>query len=114
MKLLIVEDEPLIARDLLEILEEFSTEIKIVHTYNQAVSSFSQHHFDFCFCDVNLNGEKSGIDVAIEVKERYPNIQLIYITSYIDSDTIKNIGKTQPINLISKPYTPDQVKASFI
>lgn len=112
MTVLILEDDAIISRDLMEILSSLVETIHIANSYKEACDILSSNTVDLCLCDINLNEEKSGIDFAKEAHEQQPSVQLIYITAHTDENTIKKMVSTSPLNYVVKPYTPQQILAS--
>ncbi len=108
-KVLVVEDEPLIAEDLAMQLRELGlTDIKIALTYDDAVQIVSEEKFGLILLDINLGGEKDGIDLASFINEQCPS-PLIFITSYYDSDTIERAKKVNPAAYILKPFNKQDI-----
>jgi DNA-binding LytR/AlgR family response regulator len=106
MNLLIVEDELLIAEMLKEMLLDLGhTIIAIAKNYDAAATVLSQNkNIDLCFLDINLKSEKSGIDVAILINEKY-KIPFCFLTSYSDKVTIANALEYKPQAYLIKPFT---------
>ena len=106
---LIVEDEPLIADDLLFHLEDIGIqEVEIALKYEKALEKIQQRSFDLALLDVNLSGTKDGIDLANFIQRQQP-IPFIFITSYYDQETINRAKKTNPLAYILKPFDKREV-----
>jgi DNA-binding LytR/AlgR family response regulator len=105
IRLLIVEDDLLIAQDLKEILEEVQyNEVLKARNYNQAVDVLQTQNIDFVLLDINLNDSLSGIDLANYINQHF-QIPFIYITSYSDAATISSVKQTKPAGFLLKPYS---------
>lgn len=112
-KILIVDDEVLIAQDLKEILEEVGYDnIFKAKNYNQAIEILNSTHLDLVLLDINLNDTKSGIDVANFITQNFQT-PFIFITSYSDSATISSVKHTHPSGFLLKPYSKNQLLASI-
>ena len=112
LKILIVEDELLIAEMLKEMLLELGHDVvSIAKDYDEALESFNSN-LDLVFLDVNLNSHKNGIDLGKEIKENY-NLPFIYLTSYSDPTTIKNAAATNPDSYLIKPFTKENIYATI-
>lgn len=106
---LIVEDEPLIADDLLFHLEDMGIEnIEVSLKYDDARKQLLKHDFDLALLDVNLSGEKDGIDLAGFIN-RQCKIPFMFVTSYYDQDTIVRAKKTDPLGYILKPFDKNDI-----
>ncbi len=106
---LIVEDEPLIADDLLFHLEDIGIEdIEVALRYDQALEKVQQKQFDLALLDVNLSGSRDGIDLANFIKNQQ-SLPFIFVTSYYDQDTLTRAKKTNPLAYILKPFDKREV-----
>ncbi|WP_395058837.1 response regulator transcription factor [Flavobacterium sp.] len=111
-KILVVEDESLIALDIKKILEregyEVITNIKTVET---AIEAIEEHNPILVLIDINLNQLTDGIDLGnyLLVKDTIP---YIYITSYSNKMTLDRAQETRPHGYIVKPFRPDSIIAS--
>ncbi|WP_055412144.1 response regulator [Nonlabens sp. YIK11] len=102
-RILIVEDELMIAGNLERILSKGGYQVSaIAIDYEQAERQLKTHVFDLALLDVSLSGKKSGVDVAKLINQEY-GIPFMYITSYTDPKTIAELKSTQPAGYISKP-----------
>ncbi len=111
--ILIVEDEILIAQDLLEILEEVGyQQVYRVSNYNKAIEILNGKSIDLVFLDINLNDSSSGIDLAHYIN-KHQQIPFIYITSYSDAATIADVKQTMPAGFLLKPYSKDLLLATI-
>ncbi|WOK06923.1 response regulator [Imperialibacter roseus] len=111
-KVLIVEDEPLIADDLSFHLQDLGvSEIKISLKYEDALKKLTEHQFDLVLLDVNLSGEKDGIDVARFINRTNPT-PFIFITSYYDADTLNRAKEVAPVAYILKPFNQQDIQVN--
>lgn len=103
-KILIVEDDYIIALDLKEILEELDYEvIGIVATADDMVEKVKKHEPDLVLLDISLKGEKTGIDAANKVRET-SNVPILYVTAYTEKNLSKDVSGTEPYLYLIKPY----------
>lgn len=102
-KVLIVEDEFLIAWDIKELLEELDFRVHIVKDYLSAINYISNNKPDLVIIDVYLGTGNSGIELGKQLFDFY-NIPFIYLTSYNDAKTIEEIINTRPYGFITKPF----------
>lgn len=104
LKILIVEDEVLIAKHIEDTLEssDFAT-IGIAHDSETALDIINNRDPDFLILDINIDGQKDGIEIAEIVKEKY-NIPFIFLTALSDVNTLERAKKTNPCGYIVKPF----------
>jgi DNA-binding NarL/FixJ family response regulator len=110
-KILIVEDEPLIAEDIsyhLSLAEY--TDTSVVYTYLEAINFLNNQEFDFIFLDYNLGTSKNGADLAREINLNF-HLPFAFITSYADKDSIQQIKVLHPVGYIVKPFNGKDIVA---
>lgn len=108
-RILIVEDELLIAKTISVILEKEGYEtIYGVTNYNDAIFEITNHKFDLVLIDIQLKGILDGVDLGNNLLTKN-TIPFIYITSNADSITINRVKETRPHGYIVKPFKPIDV-----
>lgn len=104
-KILIVEDEVMIAEDISEYIQEMGHHvIGIAYDSEMALDYVAIHQPDLILLDITIDGSKNGIEVAEIIKEKYA-LPFIYITSHSDSHTLEGVKKTMPYGFIVKPFS---------
>ena len=112
-KILIVEDERIIALDLQRRLENFGYIITtIVSNGKNAIESVESDPPDIILMDIMLSGDIDGIDTAEIVKERY-EIPVIFLTAYSDEQTLERAKQVEPIGYILKPFKEKELHTSI-
>ena len=105
-KILIVEDEALIAMHIKSILEEIDYEITDnVGSVEAAIEAIKKETPNLVLLDINLNKAKDGVDLGHYLLEK-GNIPFIYLTSYADKITLDRVNETRPDGYIIKPFKP--------
>lgn len=114
IKILIVEDELIIAEDIKSILQKQGYHvIGIAMDYNEALRILNQKEKpDLVLLDVNLNDNKNGIDLAYYINEHY-KIPFIFATSYSDSQTLEKAKETNPVSYLVKPFKKEQLLSTI-
>lgn len=109
VKILIVEDELIIAEDVKNMLTYMEYDvIDVAMDYDEAITILKDKKPDLILLDVNLNSHKDGIDLAELINEKY-KIPFIFTTSYSDSLTLNRAKNTHPINYLVKPFKKEQL-----
>ena len=104
IRVLIVEDEPLIAEDIAQGLKKNEFLISaVVYSKEDAIEQLNINLPDMVLLDINLSGEMSGIEIAEKINRVY-NIPFIFITSYSDKQTLEKAKFTEPSGYIVKPF----------
>lgn len=104
IKVLIVEDEILVAEDISSELEDNGFIITgIAISFDECIKSIENETPNIVLLDINIKGNKDGIETARVINEKY-NIPIIFLTANSDSATVKMALETIPSAFISKPY----------
>lgn len=104
IRILIVEDEPIIAADIESSLLRQDYEIAgIAYSSTQALDMLVTRFPDLVLLDISIKGDKDGIDIARIIKEKY-HIPFIFLTSYSDRSTLERAKPTMPFGYIVKPF----------
>lgn len=103
-RVLIVEDEPLIAYDLIsEIEADGHVVVAQCTTGREAISLSETHKPDVIVMDIGLLGDKNGIEAAREIQERF-GIGCIFVSATLDRVDPAVWAEIKPLALIRKPY----------
>jgi len=106
---LIIEDEPMIALDLENIIESLGHSVtSIERTYKDAVRAASEKPPGLVLADIQLADGSSGIDAVNEVLKSY-EVPVIFITAY--PERLLTGERPEPTFLVPKPYQQEDVKA---
>ncbi|MDO9576816.1 MAG: response regulator [Candidatus Cloacimonadales bacterium] len=112
-RILITEDERLIAEDLKQTLQAFGHEIvAIVSTGEKAVEKAKELNPDIIFMDIKLEGELSGIEAAKEIRGAIKTA-IIFCTAYSDDLTLLQLSTLSPEGYIAKPFRESEILNSI-
>ncbi len=112
-RLLIVEDEHLIAYDLRESLERFGYEVvAVTDTGIDAVRHAEQLRPDLVLMDIRLPGEIDGITASEQIQTRL-HIPVVYLTANADQVTLERVAASRPYGYMMKPFN-DRILATTI
>ena len=110
-RVLIIEDEPIIAMDLENLVGDLGHRITgIARTRDEAVKLGSADKPDLILADIRLADNSSGIDAVNDLLGQFGNLPVIFITAY--PERLLTGERPEPAFLISKPYKEDQVKSA--
>ena len=113
LKIGIVEDELVIARTILNTLNELGySHCGPAINYTEAIEMLEQDKPDLLLLDIQLSGKKDGIDVAEKLNELHP-IPFIFLTANSDGETIDRAKKVRPHAYIVKPFTKEELFAAI-
>ncbi len=112
IRILIVEDEPLIAEDLSAMLHELGHQVcGKVHDARNALAMAKRERPDLVLLDIRLNDVLDGVDVAMQLDEE--RIPYLYVTSHTDPATMVRISTTKPQGFIRKPFDEDDLRTQI-
>jgi len=109
-RVLIIEDETLIAIDLSDIVSKLGHEVvATADTASKAIAAAAQHQPDLVLADIQLADGSSGIDAVNEILHRV-SVPVIFITAF--PDRLLTGERPEPTFLITKPYLEETVQAA--
>ena len=109
-RVLIIEDEPIIAMDLENLVTELGHKVvATAATKDEAVSKAKSERPGLVLADINLGEGGSGIDAVNEILSSF-DIPVIFITAY--PEKLLTGERPEPTYLIAKPFLPETVQAT--
>lgn len=113
-KILIVEDEVLIAEDLSDLLRSFGiSEIDMAHDKPTALNKIEVFQPDLILLDIRMESELTGIQIAEIINTQYKK-PFIFITAHSDMQMLQTILKTIPAGYITKPIKKADLYANVL
>lgn len=111
MRILIIEDEIIIARFMeLQLKSHFECEVHIAISATEAALEMEAFYPHLLLCDINLNDDRNGIQLITQLQKEYL-FEVIFITSYQSRSMIEEAALTKPANYILKPVDEAQLFA---
>ncbi len=102
-RILIVEDEILLAKDLSMSLKNLGYSVTgRVSSSEDAIRKVEESKPDLILMDIKLEGDADGIEAAGEICSRY-DIPVVYLTGFAEKDVLDRAKKTEPYGYLSKP-----------
>ncbi len=112
-RILIVEDELIVAEDLKMTLNSLGYEVVGVSgTGEHAIELAAEKKPDIILMDIMLAGEMDGITTAAKIRSLY-DIPVIYVTAYADENLIARAKLTEPFGYIVKPFNEREVHSNI-
>jgi CheY-like chemotaxis protein len=103
-KILIVEDETLVAQDIGQQLRELNYDpVAETRMGEEAIRLTEQLRPDLVLMDIQLAGEMDGITAAQIVRERF-SIPVVFLTALAGDSIINQAKVTEPFGYIIKPF----------
>jgi PAS domain S-box-containing protein len=112
-KILIVEDENIVAWDLKETLEKLGhSVVDLVVSGIEAVGAAAKTRPDLVLMDIRLVGAMDGIAAGGEIYHQF-NIPIVYLTAHADELTLARATKTDPFGYIIKPFQSRSLQSTI-
>ncbi len=103
-RILIVEDEGIIAKDIQNTLNRSGySVIGIASSGEEAIKKAMEIHPDIVLMDIVLEGAMDGVEAAEYIRD-YFDIPVVYLTAYSDDTTLQRAKITEPFGYILKPF----------
>ena len=112
-RVLIVEDEILVAWDLRTMLEEFGYEVcGMATTAEEAVALAESAAPDAILMDIRLRGARDGISAAIEIREN-SEVAILFVSAHVDSRARELAAPARPAGFVGKPYSAEELREAL-
>ena len=106
-RIMIVEDEPLVAFDNETMLADAGYDVvATVDRYADAVAALDRESVDLILTDIGLTGERTGVDLACEARKR--GIPVLFVTGHVPDNAAE-----LAVGCLTKPYTGRTLKMAL-
>src|SRR5687767_9217328 len=113
INILIVEDEFITQKTIKEALNELGYSISgDAMDAEEALNILDKKTTDLAILDIQIQGDKDGIWIAKEIKEKY-KIPFIFLTANADKNTVKRASETEPNGYLIKPFDKQDIFAAI-
>jgi PAS domain S-box-containing protein len=112
-KILIVENEQIVALDIARNLKSFGYEIAgMATTGENALKLTSEENPDLILMDIKIDGGMDGIQTVKKIQSEH-NIPIIYLSAYSDEKTLERAKLTEPHGFLLKPFERKELRATI-
>lgn len=114
ISILIVEDEPIIAKDLAYTLKDLGYEVSgICSRHKEVLTHLGQYQSDLTICDIHLEGDDwDGVRIAQEIRQ-IQDQPIIFLTAMADAATINRAAAVGPDAYLVKPFEERSLYAAI-
>jgi CheY-like chemotaxis protein len=113
LRILLVEDERLIAADLrLRLRQMGHTVVGTVASGEEAVAHAHRLQPDLVLMDIRLRGRMDGVDAAERIRAQF-DMPVVFMSAYTTVDTLTRVWRTQPAGYLSKPFFESQLRQAL-
>jgi PAS domain S-box-containing protein len=112
-KILIVEDEAIIAMEVESQLQSLGYQVtSVVDTGEKAIKKAEEEKPDLILMDIRIKGEMDGIETAEEIRNKF-GIPVIFSTAYLDQERIERAKITMPFGYVLKPILERDLRVTI-
>lgn len=112
-KILVVEDEAIIAMDIQSILRKIGyCQAEVVYSGEESIQKVAAGRPHLVLMDIKLKGKLDGIQAAHEIFYQY-NVPVVYITAFGDEGTLKKADGTARFGFITKPFDETNLQSTI-
>ena len=114
MNIIILEDDPLMANQLSNLVEDCGSHVSaVISDAETAVSMAIDLHPDLVIADIDLGEGGDGVEAAIRIRNK-THIKSIFLTGSNDFATRSRAQAAWPLNFITKPFSQEAFKATLL
>lgn len=113
IKILVVEDEMIVAEDIAGRLKKMGyTVTATVPSGEEAIAKVAENKPDLVLMDIVLKGEMDGVTAAEKIRIN-TNIPTVFLTAYADDRTLERAKLTDPFGYIVKPFQQNDLRVTI-
>ncbi|RJR26581.1 MAG: sigma-54-dependent Fis family transcriptional regulator, partial [Desulfobacteraceae bacterium] len=110
-KILVIDDEKSICENVEKILSKNNFEVRKASSADDALDKMAKESFSLLISDIVMPG-KNGLELLRLIKKQWPLTKVIMMTAYASTDTAVKAIRLGALDYVSKPFTPDELRAS--
>jgi DNA-binding response OmpR family regulator len=111
-KVLIVEDELIVANSMAENLEKAGFEVALASSSRAALESVERNSPDLILMDIRIDGPVDGIDTAVHIRKQLCS-PIIFLTAHGDAETMNRARAAGPSDYLTKPVHHTKLMAAI-
>ena len=113
IKILVVEDDRIIARDIQNTLENMGYHVAdVVASGEESIEKALYFQPDLVLMDIKLKGTLDGMSAAQQIYDRF-QIPVVYLTAYGDEKTLSRAKKAECFGFVIKPFDENMLKQTI-
>ena len=112
-KILVVEDETIVAMDIRQRLESMGYVVtSTVTNGSAAIEQVSLNRPDLVLMDIQIKGQMDGIETAAKIQDLFI-IPIVFLTANSDEKTLNRATRTAPFGYLLKPFEDKELKTTI-
>jgi signal transduction histidine kinase len=110
LRVLLVEDDPTLNDLVSQMLQELGSVVVRANSAANALDAVTQVQIDLVLSDMVMPGDMDGLDLARELRRRYPEMPVVLMTGY---STAAGLATDEGFGLLHKPFDFDALTAGL-
>ena len=110
LKLLVVDDEPIVGKRLKSALEKYGYDVEVFETGQSAIQRLADREFDIVVSDVRME-DADGLEVLDAVQKSSSRTKTILITGYATVEVAREALAKGAFDFLAKPFQPKDLRA---
>ncbi len=111
MKILILDDDPVVLQSCCRILEAEGHETHTADTVERGEALLEGDAFDLMLTDIKMPGQ-DGFEMIRRSARKYPEMPILVMTGYLMPEIVERGRRLGVTHYIPKPFTPDELLAA--
>ena len=112
-RVLVVEDERIVARDLQEMLLEMGYDpYAVAASADEAIARAAERALDLALLDIRIRGSRDGITLAGLLREQF-GVPVVFLTAHADDATLDRAKRTEPYGYLVKPVKAAELRSAI-
>ena len=112
-KILIVEDESIIALEIHESLLKLDYEVTaVINNGPGAIKNIEENQADLILMDIHLRGDMDGIEAAKIIQSVHP-VPIIFLTAFSNKKVLDRAKRTKPFGYLLKPFHTQELNVAI-
>ncbi len=108
-RVLVVDDEDVVVSLVRDALEDEGVDVEGALSGRDALACIEHHPCDLIITDIRMPG-MDGIELVSRVRERYPDVAVIFMTGYANLNSAKDAIKQGASDYIMKPFELNEIR----
>lgn len=113
MRVLILDDEPLVGERLKPSLERAGFQVDVCTSSHQALQMLGNVNYNFLVTDLKMSGT-DGMEVLRRARKIHPQIKVVVITGFATKETFDEAMKSGAVEFLAKPFKMCQLRDLLI
>jgi len=109
--ILVVDDEVAVNNNIRKILVKKGYYVDQAITKNETLQKIEEREYTLVLLDLRIPGVK-GLELLETIRKKRPDTKVIIVTGYADIETAVETAKLGAIDLVSKPFTPSEIRTA--